>query len=60
MIDEQRTTGAEVERLPRADQGGPVEMAGSHLGDRRWGTVREDYSDGGDAPPETRFTHAIS
>jgi hypothetical protein len=50
MIDKQGTVGAEVERLRQADQDGvPWRRWGPYLSDRQWGTVREDYSDSGDA-----------
>ena len=42
--------GAEVERLRQADEEGvPWRRWGPYLSDRQWGTVREDYSDSGDA-----------
>jgi hypothetical protein len=50
MIDEPQTAGAEVERLRQADRDGvPWRRWGPYLSDRQWGTVREDYSDSGDA-----------
>src|SRR6516165_3077117 len=50
MIDKQHTAGAEVERLRQADKDGvPWRRWGPYLSDRQWGTVREDYSDSGDA-----------
>jgi hypothetical protein len=39
-------TGAEQGRLTEAD---PWRRWGPYLSDRQWGTVREDYSPGGDA-----------
>jgi hypothetical protein len=40
---------AEEERLREARQGVPWRFIGPYLSERQWGTVREDYSDGGDA-----------
>jgi hypothetical protein len=41
---------AERSRLEEArDEGAPWRKWGPYLGERQWGTVREDYSDGGDA-----------
>src|SRR6516165_4091322 len=41
---------AELERLAEArDRGVPWRKWGPYLSERQWGTVREDYSDGGDA-----------
>ena len=37
------------------DTGAPWRRWGSHLSERQWGTVREDYSAGGDA--WNYFTH---
>jgi len=43
-------TGAEQERLIAAhDEGVPWRKWGPYLSERQWGTVREDYSDNGDA-----------
>ena len=40
----------EVERISERDEGlQPWSLWGSYLPDRQWGTVREDYSDDGDA-----------
>ncbi len=41
--------GAEVRRLGEARQGVPWKRWGPYLSERQWGTVREDYSDNGDA-----------
>jgi hypothetical protein len=41
--------GAEVQRLDEARQGVPWKRWGPYLSERQWGTVREDYSDNGDA-----------
>jgi hypothetical protein len=41
--------GAEVRRLDEARQGVPWKRWGPYLSERQWGTVREDYSDNGDA-----------
>jgi hypothetical protein len=44
------TSGAEQQRLHDADTGGAAwRRWGPYLSDRQWGTVREDYSAGGDA-----------
>lgn len=50
MIDKRGTAEAERARLREADQEGvPWRRWGPYLSDRQWGTVREDYSDSGDA-----------
>src|SRR5262245_35626375 len=41
--------GAEAERLDEARRGVPWKRWGPYLSERQWGTVREDYSDNGDA-----------
>src|SRR5262249_43222305 len=42
--------GAEQRRLTEArEQGGPRRKGGPHLSGGQWGTVREDYSDSGNA-----------
>ena len=42
--------GAEMERLAEArDRGIPWRKWGPYLSERQWGTVREDYSENGDA-----------
>ena len=42
--------GAELERLAAArERGVPWRKWGPYLSERQWGTVREDYSDNGDA-----------
>jgi hypothetical protein len=47
---------AEQKRLREAcEQGQPWKKWGPYLSERQWGTVREDYSDGGDA--WNYFTH---
>ena len=47
---------AEVQRLSEAlDQKTPWKKWGPYLSERQWGTVREDYSEGGDA--WNYFTH---
>src|SRR5262245_731294 len=49
MPAEEPTT-AEERRLHEADEGGvPWRRWGPYLSERQWGTVREDYSEGGDA-----------
>jgi hypothetical protein len=42
-------TGAERKRLAEARQGVPWRRWGPYLSERQWGTVREDYSESGDA-----------
>jgi hypothetical protein len=46
---------AEERRLQEARDGVPWRAWGPYLSERQWGTVREDYSDGGDA--WSYFTH---
>src|SRR6478752_6785680 len=46
---------AERERLAVAKENNPWKKWGPYLSDRQWGTVREDYSDNGDA--WNFFTH---
>ncbi len=41
--------GAEVRRLDEERHGVPWKRWGPYLSERQWGTVREDYSDNGDA-----------
>jgi hypothetical protein len=41
--------GREADRLEEARTGVPWKRWGPYLSDRQWGTVREDYSDNGDA-----------
>jgi len=49
-IDESRLfPSAEHERLEQARRGEPWRRWGPYLSERQWGTVREDYSDSGDA-----------
>jgi Mannosylglycerate hydrolase MGH1-like glycoside hydrolase domain len=48
-------TTAEERRLRAAQAGVPWRAWGPYLSERQWGTVREDYSDGGDA--WSYFTH---
>src|SRR4051794_10527055 len=48
--------GAEQTRLEEADRGGSLwRQWGPYLSERAWGTVREDYSNDGDA--WSSFTH---
>src|SRR5690349_408930 len=55
-IDESRLApSAEHERLEQARRGEPWKRWGPYLSERQWGTVREDYSDSGDA--WTSFSH---
>ncbi len=42
-------SGMEAERLEEARNGVPWKRWGPYLSERQWGTVREDYSDNGDA-----------
>ncbi|MDE3202834.1 MAG: glucosidase, partial [Acidobacteriota bacterium] len=52
---------AEVERLAQADRGDlPWRRWGPYLSERAWGTVREDYSQSGDAWTYFPFEHASS
>ncbi len=46
---------AEQKRLEEARTGSPWRKWGPYLSERQWGTVREDYSEGGDA--WNYFTH---
>src|SRR5512136_694028 len=48
-------TNAEQRRLAEAGNGAPWRKWGPYLSERQWGTVREDYSDNGDA--WNFFTH---
>jgi Mannosylglycerate hydrolase MGH1-like glycoside hydrolase domain len=41
--------GAEAQRLDDAREGVPWKAWGPYVSERQWGTVREDYSDNGDA-----------
>ncbi|MFF4253540.1 glucosidase [Streptomyces sp. NPDC001663] len=45
---------------PRGDDGGRWRLWGPYLSERQWGTVREDYSDGGDAWSYFPHDHARS
>jgi hypothetical protein len=47
--------GVEADRLESARAGVPWRRWGPYLSERQWGTVREDYSDNGDA--WSYFTH---
>ena len=47
--------GVEADRLEAARAGVPWRRWGPYLSERQWGTVREDYSDNGDA--WSYFTH---
>jgi len=49
-VDESRMfPSAEHERLEQAKRGTPWKRWGPYLSERQWGTVREDYSESGDA-----------
>src|SRR5689334_12367702 len=51
----------EQQRLEAADRGeAPWRLWGPYLSDRQWGTVREDYSQGGDAWEHLPHDHARS
>jgi hypothetical protein len=51
----------ELERLAQADRGEiPWRRWGPYLSERAWGTVREDYSAGGDAWSYFPFEHSAS
>ncbi len=50
--------GVEADRLEEAHAGVPWKRWGPYLSERQWGTVREDYSDNGDA--WSYFTHEQS
>src|SRR3954468_9191222 len=53
--------GAERQRLCEADEGGVGwRRWGPYLSERQWGTVREDYSPGGDAWNFVTHDHARS
>ena len=49
---------AEEIRLREAREGVPWRRWGPYLSERQWGTVREDYSDDGDA--WSYFTHDMA
>ena len=50
MAGTERRRSAEAERLADAHEtGAPWRKWGPYLSERQWGTVREDYSEGGDA-----------
>ena len=56
MSETKRTPGAEARRLTAARVAqAPWRRWGPYLSERQWGTVREDYSDSGDA--WNHFTH---
>ena len=56
-----RAPGAERARLEQADRGEAAwRRFGPYLSDRQWGTVREDYSAGGDAWGAFPHEHARS
>ena len=50
----------EERRLQEAREGVPWRTWGPYLSERQWGTVREDYSDGGDAWSYFSHDHARS
>ncbi len=52
--------GAESRRLVEAREGVPWRKWGPYLSERQWGTVREDYSDNGDAWNYLRHDQARS
>ena len=50
MSETKRSPGAEARRLAAAREAqAPWRRWGPYLSERQWGTVREDYSDSGDA-----------
>jgi hypothetical protein len=51
---------AEEWRLREAREGVPWRLWGPYLSERQWGTVREDYSEGGDAWDSFPHDHARS
>ncbi len=51
---------AEQKRLDEAGKGTPWRKWGPYLSERQWGTVREDYSDNGDAWNYFPHDHARS
>lgn len=53
-------TGAEQQRLLQARAGTPWKRWGPYLSERQWGTVREDYSDDGNAWSYFPHDHARS
>ncbi|WP_328497736.1 glucosidase [Streptomyces sp. NBC_00414] len=53
-----RTSGERIG--PTGDDGGRWRLWGPYLSERQWGTVREDYSDGGDAWSYFPHDHARS
>ncbi|NTU79163.1 MAG: glucosidase [Chloroflexales bacterium] len=55
MCLEEAAVATEQERLDEARNGAPWRKWGPYLSERQWGTVREDYSDDGDA--WSYFTH---
>jgi Glycosyl hydrolase family 63 C-terminal domain len=55
-----RPMGAERDRVSQADRGVPWRKWGPYVSERAWGTVREDYSNDGDAWSYFPFEHAHS
>lgn len=56
-----RPSGYEQARLDAADAGTePWRAWGPYVAERAWGSVREDYSAGGDAWASFPFEHAVS
>ena len=61
MANEKKvTTNAEQRRLAEAEEGMPWRKWGPYLSERQWGTVREDYSESGDAWSYFPHDHARS
>ena len=56
----QTPMNAEHKRLDEARQGTPWRQWGPYLSERQWGTVREDYSENGDAWHFFTHDHARS
>jgi hypothetical protein len=48
-LEREMADGPEAQRLDEARHGIPWKVWGPYLSERQWGTVREDYSDNGDA-----------
>jgi hypothetical protein len=61
MSSEGQESGAERRRLSDGGlEGGPWKLWGPYLSERQWGTVREDYSPGGDCWRSFPHDHARS
>jgi hypothetical protein len=60
VVDDDERAGAERQRLAEAREGLPWRKWGPYLSERQWGTVREDYSEDGDAWNSFPHDHARS